>query len=559
MSHFKRFALYGFLLSAGLLIGAVGTKANVAKANATAESWSESLYTEDFVKGYGSAVVANADADYATSTSGHYSYFVRHGYLANNKCYKYDNVTANATSASFKSNVKTDSDASHWQFQMNGGKITEGTEDGVILGMTANEKLIYSIDTMTFKGWPNGCRINTYVQKNGTSTYTSVQSVSIANTSTEYSQSDITLNVGDTVYWEFIQLYGGGNIQSIDGAGLPTFNFREYVLGEKTVNTTELARGYYNNALKTDATADYATDDSDAFEYGVRHGKIENNNVVKFDSVGMSGTNLIYSESDDTTETKARITYGKTILSANDDGVIFAIRALKDITFASTPKTFGGWQDNVYLTYAIKDAGKDSYTVVAKEYYHGATNSGETKEVAPILLHTGDEMLFEFRFPYSATASNGRRSIQDNKDEGTVPTFVIRDNNVTDVTVEANTFMVKYMRLATIETSNTGSGACKTQGWYTAAKAAFNSLSSDARELFLTDAAYSDGAARLHAWAIANNDTINSNNTIVSNSLLNRTFEMANGGAFIAVIIIVCSVITSISMFFLFRRKKAIK
>ena len=216
------------------------------------DPWAEELTAVNLVVKYGKAVVDDATADDITADSGRYSYFVRHGYLTNNKCYKYDTVTGNGTtSASFTSNTATDSSALHWKWTINGGKTSNNTEDGVIVGITAKEHLFCSIDPMTFKGWPNSGKANTYVQKSGESTYELIQSVTLVNTSTSYSQSQVDLEVGDTLFFEYIQLSGSGNLQSSSGSGLPVFKLREFVV----LPPSRLEPTQYIPAISTNPTS----------------------------------------------------------------------------------------------------------------------------------------------------------------------------------------------------------------------------------------------------------------------------------------------------------------
>ena len=55
-----------------------------------------------------------------------------------------------------------------------------------------------------------------------------------------------------------------------------------------------------------------------------------------------------------------------------------------------------------------------------------------------------------------------------------------------------------------LEINNTGD--CKTEGWYSAAKATFNGLNLHQRTLFISNSAYANEFARLSAWATANGD-----------------------------------------------------
>ena len=554
MSKFKKIGIFSTLVLASAAVALGFAKHNFHEVRA--EGWSEELYASNLFIKYGKAVKADASADYQTADSGRYTFFVRHGYLTNSKIAKYDNCTSDgSTNATFTSNTATDSAASHWKWEMKGGTLSGGTEDGVIVGITASTPMTMSIDSMTFGGWPNGGKANTYVKRAGINAYLSIQSASIANTSTEYSQSAVALNTGDTFYFEYIQLSGSGNISSSGGVGLPLFKLNEYGTDpvEKTINTTEIARNYYTNALAHDSSADYADDATLAFKYGVRHGKIEANNVEKFDTVTNTSNNIQYAQSTDTENTHAAITYGKNIWSANDDGVIYVFKALRPLTFEFESLTYaGGWTTNVHHTFAIKESGSSSFIIVSRWQYSGATQA-----VDPILLNTGDELYFEFRYAWS---SSPRRSIQDNSDTGNVPTFVFTDKNNAATSVEANTFMAKYMKLATIALDNEGTGQCISAGWYTAAKAAFNAMSAEARQLFLTDAAYAAGADRLVAWATANGDTLNGSNILAkaTNSPfgINVVGQGDNTNLYLIVIISALMSITLISCLIIIKKRK---
>ena len=552
---------FGFLitaLSAGLLVGLslVGAKQEYSPALATTD-WAEDISAEEILIKYAAAVVADSEADYETAASGRYSYFVRHGFLSEGTIEKYETVTGNGTTTSGYDYTTGDSKRAY--VVGNSADASNGTKlllkkntDGVIVGITANEAMTCTVDEVTFQGWFNSwVYVDSFVKRDGLSAYNLIQSKKIATGEETYSQEAVNLYSGDTIYFQIYHKYGNGDVKQTSGSGLPVFTLNEFKVEniERTIKTTEMARLYYDNALASNANADFVRDETQVFEYGVRHGKIEANNVVKFDSVTKAGSNITYAIAADTGSVYAGITYGKNLWTLNDDGVIFVVRALEDITFKSVALTFaGGWQDGVYITYAVKNNGASYYTVVAKENYKSA--NGDTAAVAPIQLAAGDQMFFEFR---SAATTGGRRSVQDNSDTGNVPTFVISKRDVGSVSVEANTFMAKYMKLATV--SGSGTGLCITQNWYANAKAAFNAISADARELFLTNAAYSDGADRLVAWATANGDEINGSNLLVSSGKTTVFNEMINNDNSMIIFIIIFGTFASLSLLVFFINK----
>ena len=551
---------FGFLitaLSASLLVGlSLGNaKQEYSPALAT-DPWQEEVSAEDILIKYAKAVVDDEEADYVTVASGRFSYFVRHGFLSSSTIEKYETVTGDGTTTCGYDYTTGVVDSKRAYVIGNTADASNGTKlllkkntDGVILGITAHEAMTCTAPEVTFKGWFNSwVYVDSFVKRSGSNSYTSIQSKKIATGEETYSQEAVTIYNGDTIYFQIYHKYGNGDVKQTEGSGLPTFTLDEYKI-ERTIKTTEMARTYYNNALASNADADFVRDESQVFEYGVRHGKIEANNVVKFDSVTKENSNITYAIASDTGNVYAGITYGKNIWTLNDDGVIFVIRALEEVTFKSVALTYaGGWQDGIYITYAIKNNGASYYTVVAKEYYK--TANGDTAAVAPITLRTGDQMFFEFR---SAATTGGRRSIQDNSDTGNVPTFVVSKKDVGSVSVEANTFMAKYMKLATV--SGNGTGLCITQNWYANAKTAFNAISDDARELFLTNAAYTEGADRLRAWATANGDEVDGSYLLVSSGKITVFNEIINNDNSMIIFAIIFGTFASLSLLVFFINK----
>ena len=541
----KKISVLTLFVATGLMAGLGNAKQNeFSKASATA-SWSESATVSTLATNFYNAFKDDDSVSQLDSTSGRYTYFVRHGYLANNKCEEYTKVVTGSENYLW-TDTSTDAYVSTWRINLKGGKESEGTEDGGIIGFVANTTMTCSIANRTFGGWPNSGKVNIYVKRNGKSQYTSIQSTTITNTSTEFSLDEVVLYQGDTFYFEFFQSNGGGNINFGDMA----FSLSEYLV-EKTISATDVIRSYYDGALsynegtsKCDIVAEYATDESQLFEVAVRHGNFYTT-MEEFDQITGATAGASRFEVSTDTSLKADIIYGSYMRSVGNDGVVLVIKALANITFESVAKSYGGSRDgSCSIFYGLKENGEDSIITVAKETYSGGFGLG----VAPIVLNTGDTLYFEF---ISNAASGWKRNIQRSGD--TEPTFVISQRNLEDDSVEANTFMAKYMKLATV--TGEGTGLCKTNGWYTAAKAAFNAMTSEARELFLTDSDYEAGADRLRAWATANGEVINASNLLVASS--NNTFlNIANNNNSAIIIVIITLIGFAFAGLFVISRKR---
>ena len=94
-------------------------------------------------------------------------------------------------------------------------------------------------------------------------------------------------------------------------------------------------------------------------------------------------------------------------------------------------------------------------------------------------------------------------------------------------------------------------GQCLTL--YAPAKAAFNAMSAEARELFATDATYKAAYDRLVAWAAAHGEELNSSNVLA----LNPEFvDASNNGSTIIIIIAATFAVTTFGAILLIRKKK---
>lgn len=88
------------------------------------------------------------------------------------------------------------------------------------------------------------------------------------------------------------------------------------------------------------------------------------------------------------------------------------------------------------------------------------------------------------------------------------PSGVARINYKPVVKNTVDAFVEGYMHLQDVPTTNhNDTGACRgANGYYLAAKAAYNQLTAEQKALFASNPAYADAVLRYEAWAVANND-----------------------------------------------------
>ncbi|MBO5529181.1 MAG: Ig-like domain-containing protein [Bacilli bacterium] len=127
-------------------------------------------------------------------------------------------------------------------------------------------------------------------------------------------------------------------------------------------------------------------------------------------------------------------------------------------------------------------------------------------------------------------------------------------------------FISNYMRMGDVDLKGDGSGACTSNGYYSAAKAAFNNnevLSAQERAAFFNESNTQYAAARLRliAWAVANGDKISDSDMSLvakANTVFRGTDATAAGGnnGIICAAIIVATGIVAVGGFAFIRRKK---
>ena len=135
--------------------------------------------------------------------------------------------------------------------------------------------------------------------------------------------------------------------------------------------------------------------------------------------------------------------------------------------------------------------------------------------------------------------------------------IVYPDNGYNKSNLDASTFIDKYMKFETKWTDDEGNGSCKTAGWYSSAKSAFNSQTSAQKSKILE---HEPTGYRLAAWAEANGEHFNSSTGVFSlaNPQINLYGNNSDSAHFVALIIVISLVsVTGIGGYFFIRRRKS--
>lgn len=130
-------------------------------------------------------------------------------------------------------------------------------------------------------------------------------------------------------------------------------------------------------------------------------------------------------------------------------------------------------------------------------------------------------------------------------------------NSNTWVSLEVAKFIDKYMKFETVKESEEGTGKCVSQGWYTAAKNAYEASSFAAYRAELCELTYV--VERLEAWAKANGKTFSVSAGVGSFSGSNSIMEIksnSNNALLVVIVSIGFISLTALGAFFILRKKK---
>lgn len=131
-----------------------------------------------------------------------------------------------------------------------------------------------------------------------------------------------------------------------------------------------------------------------------------------------------------------------------------------------------------------------------------------------------------------------------------------RWNSNTWVSPEVAEFVSKYMKFDSVSEDDKGTGKCKTQGWYTAAKNAYEAASFASYRAELCTLDYV--VRRLSAWASANGGSFGVSNSVgtFSANISPLTIVSNNSGSLIPIIVVLGVTGLAVGGYFLLRKKK---
>ncbi len=156
---------------------------------------------------------------------------------------------------------------------------------------------------------------------------------------------------------------------------------------------------------------------------------------------------------------------------------------------------------------------------------------------------------------FNNNGSNQTDTITNVSDGSTY--IVYPDNGYNSSTLDAASFIDKYMMFETVWFDQKGTGLCKTNGWYSSAKSAFTTKTSDQKSAIL---AHEPTQYRFADWAKANGDTLDtSSGTITPSQVLGRIFgSNDDNGLVISIVLISILSVSALATFYIIRKRKHI-
>ncbi len=132
--------------------------------------------------------------------------------------------------------------------------------------------------------------------------------------------------------------------------------------------------------------------------------------------------------------------------------------------------------------------------------------------------------------------------------------IIYPDNGFNKTTLDAASFIDKYMKFETKWLDDSGTGQCKASGWYSSAKSAFSSKTSSQKSKILE---HEPTKYRMQDWAKANGETFNISTGAFSSSNSILPVISKNNSNTVALIVIISLVsVTAIGGFFFIRKRK---
>ena len=367
------------------------------------------------------------------------------------------------------------------------------------------------------------------------------------------------------------------------GAFVGLAQSKSYQKAEAGTSTTWSDSRTINEYINRYATKVHATptaDDTDIsvsnatkYSVSVRHGNLSAATLEKFpfsvytgDYYGQRENQVSafgYDDGDGKLNT-TNITYVRNnyMNSYGNDGCIISIYAkvsltvtVPNIDLSSTASwLLSGTKVNYWVHKSNDEAGV--YTLISENSYSGRPTSFGGLTSYNLSYH--DTLYFEFIYNGTDNSKYSERDRENPSNYVGSLTFNFDNNHqMVKEFVQDNMHMTDYD--SDLHVGVEGDGWCKDEEhhYYSTAKAAFNALTDDQRELFCTSATFANAYARLRAWAAANSDTFDLNSYTISeaNNTLGFVANNHSSVGIIIAIISLTSLVVGFGLSFLLKKK----
>lgn len=308
-------------------------------------------------------------------------------------------------------------------------------------------------------------------------------------------------------------IYGSYNSAYYTGSGTINIASTGYSVGDTVV--TALSSGYFSKFVLSQAGLTTTLSSSNAVASYASYNVTINGSHFTHDSVSTVSMAIQY-----------------TVTLTPDTGYQIAGKSQIDMTIggaAYTGFTYTPSTGFLYLA-ASNVTGNIVITVTPtiKTYTlryianNGTTTCSETDENHGSTIYVSENPFtysgYEFLHWNTESDDSGTSYVADDTFVITGITFLYAIWVEEGAPTAVATFISNYMHMDDANYSGSGTGLCITAGTYSAAKTAFNALTSAARELFVSDSTYQSAKDRLVAWATANGEELNASNTLVTSS-----------------------------------------
>lgn len=261
-----------------------------------------------------------------------------------------------------------------------------------------------------------------------------------------------------------------------------------------------------------------------------------------------------------------------TTQNTNNRGVVSAFQDGSNAAIS----TYGDNYQEIIVGIEEMSDGTIVYYFMVDDGYLYASGTGNTSENKYNHLNTEEELDDNGRFVITfdnethcatmeAQGTNENKYLRFNSSNSLFSCYP-ENNSVQDASIYAetqtisdtskvDTFVIKYMKMNSISTSDNSSTANCESNWE-AASAAYAQLSASQKEMFVTQSKYANAVARLSNWASANGQTLNTTTGVMSGAVVTPFNVVANDAAITTIIVISLLSFTTIGGYFLLRKKK---